>query len=191
MKKMFRSLGVAALVLATATISQAQTNTTVTGTATNAVTVNTIPNFFAQAAGWATAFDTNKSWTPVTFQMEDGMNQTTGTGASDYLRGQYDMGRWNLLVEGDFFGIGSAFTGIEGGGGFALIQKYDFKAEFNVLLGVVKPGAAWKFKAEPEVKLTKLMTANTYATISLSLPYIDGQKFDGTPAFRAGMGFTF
>jgi opacity protein-like surface antigen len=162
-----------------------------------AQTTNTIPNFFAEAAGWATSFDTNKSWTPVAFQMEDGLNQTTGTGASDYIRGQYNMGRWNLTAEGDFFGIGSTFNAIEGGVGFALIQKYDFKAEINVLLGVTKQidsggvNASWKFKAEPEIKITKLMTANTYSTISISVPWIEGQKFDGTPAFRVGMGFTF
>lgn len=181
------------ILCASAFSSMAQTNTVITGTATNSVTANTIPNFFSQAMAWGTSFDTNKSWTPITFQFEDGLNQATGTGAADYIRGQYDINRWNLTAEGDFFGIGSTFNAIEGGGGFALIQKYDFKGEINLLLGTTTSGTTgnWKFKAEPEIKITKLMTVNTYATASISVPWVDGQKFNGTPAFRVGAGFTF
>lgn len=180
-----------ALALLCSVTAYAQPSGIITGSNTNSVLANNIPNFFENTETWGTSFDTNKSWTPITAQFEDGLNQsTTGTGASDYIRGQYDMGRWNVTVEGDFFGVGSAFTSIEGGGGFALIQKYDFKTEINILLGIGR-NPAWKFQCEVECKLTKLMTANTYATASIYLPYRSGQTFDGSPGFRGGLGFTF
>jgi hypothetical protein len=198
MRKMKFILALSAIAAVCAFSAHAQTSTnagavTLEGTTTNSVTVNTIPNFFNQAATWATSFDTNKTWSGVTLQFEDGLNQTTGTGAADYVRGQYNIGRWNIAAEGDFFGVGSAFNALEGGVGFALVQKYDFKMEVNALAGGAKADAAsaLKFKAEPEIKITKLMTVNTYATASLSVPWQQGQKFDGTPAFRAGFGFTF
>ncbi|MDE2105331.1 MAG: hypothetical protein KGL39_49350 [Patescibacteria group bacterium] len=191
--KKFKVLITLAVLALTGWSAAAQT-TVITGTTTNAVTSNPIPNFFSQAMDWGTTFDTNKSWSAVSFQLEDGVNQVSGLGAADYIRGQYDTGRFNLTLEGDFFGVGSAFNAIEGGGGFAAITKYDFKLEANALVGVTKEtGSAnnWKFKFEPEIKITKLMTANTYATASLSIPYVDGITFDGTPAIRAGLGCTF
>ena len=139
-------------------------------------------NFFYQAADWGTSFNTNFNWT-ATLQFEDGYNQTTGQGASDYLRAQYNFSRWNVTAEGDFFGVGSALNAGE----------YDFKLELNGLVGGQKiPGTTTlRLKVEPELKITKFMTRITYATASLSIPWEKGVTFDGTPAFRAGMGFTF
>jgi len=149
-------------------------------------------NFFNQAADWGTSFNTNFNWT-ATLQFEDGYNQTTGQGASDYLRAQYNFSRWNVTAEGDFFGVGSALNAGEGGIGFAIIQKYDFKMELNALVGGQKiPGTTTlRLKVEPELKITKFMTRITYATASLSIPWEKGVTFDGTPAVRGGMGFTF
>lgn len=160
---------------------------------TNALSV---PNFLNQAATWATSYDTNKSWDAVSLQFENGLNQTTGLGASDYLRVQKNIKLWNVTAEGDFFGIGSTFNAVEIGGGYALVSKFDFKLEGNVLIGGTRVDAAngnsnFKFKAEPELRITKLMTFNTYSTASLSLPWIEGQKFTGVPAFRVAVGFTF
>jgi len=178
MKKILTLIGVTAL-LATFTI--------------NAQVTNSIPNFMNQAAGWATSYNTNYDWTGVTLQFEDGVAGTTGIGAADYIRAQYNFGRINVALEGQFFGTGSAFNDVEAGVGYAVIQKYDFKAEINLLAGGTKVGTSstMKFKAEPEIKLSKKMTVNTYATMSLSLPYVQGQTFDGTPEFRTAVGFHF
>jgi hypothetical protein len=141
-----------------------------------------------------TSFNTNYSWSGVSGQFEDGLVNQNGTGAADYIRGQYDIGSWNITAEGDFFGTGSAFNSVEAGLGYAFIEKYDLKAEFNVLIGGTKISStsdAMKFKAEPELKLTKMLTANTYATIAMSVPWVQSVHFDGTPAFRVGLGFTF
>ena len=196
MKNKF-TLALAALCLCASVVQLSAQTTVVTGpggaTTTTAPTQQTIPSFFNTAMEWGTSFDTNKSWAPITGQFEDGYAQANGTGAANFIRGQYDIGRWNATLEGQFFGVGSAFNGFEAGGGFALIQRYDFKAEANILAGGQKLAGSdsMQFKAEGEIKLTKLMTANTYWTVSLGIPYVQSQKFDGTPCFRTGFGFVF
>jgi hypothetical protein len=159
----------------------------------SAQVTNSPINFIQQAAQWATSLDTNKSWDGIKLQFEDGLNQVTGQGASDYIRGQYNINSFNLAIEGDFFGVGSSFNEVEGGFGYALVSTYDFKIEANVLAGGLKidSTSGMRFVVEPEIKLTKLMTRNTYTTMSMSFPWIQSKAFDGTPSFRVGMGFTF
>jgi len=187
-------LALTLLALAAALPVAAQ-NTVITGTTTNAP--QNIPSFFNEAANWVISIDPTKTWTNATFQAEDGINQTTGVNLADYLRVQYNWDRFNVSAEGDFLGVGAAFSAAQAGVGYALIQKGDLEIEANILIGGTKineSGVAsqtMRFKAEPEIKLTKLMTANTYSTISMGLPWVQGQTFDGTPSFRAGMGFTF
>ena len=164
---------------------------TITGTTTNSVT--TIPNFFTTAMSWATIIDTNYTWAGVGLQFEDGYAQQTGIGAADYIRAQYNLGRWNLAVEGQFFGVGSSFNGVLAGGGYAIVQKGDLKIEANILLGEQKVSGSNSraFAALGGVKLTKFMTHLTYATMELGVPYVQNQTFDGTPVFRTGFGFIF
>lgn len=186
-KNIMAIIGVAAL-LATVNL-QAQTNVPVNPPPVSDAVTNPIPNFINQVAVWGTSFNTNYNWTNVTLQIEDGYKQATGSGASDYLRVQYDMGRWNLGVEGEFLGVGSQFNAVEAEAGFALVQKYDFKIEANLLAGYDR--TLKSFEVEPEVKAVKMLTVNTYATLGLSMPWMAKGKFDGTPQIRVGAGFTF
>ena len=155
----------------------------------NAPAAPTLPNFIQQVAGWGTSFNTNYSWTPVTLQIEDGYKQATGSGASDYLRVQYDLGKFNVGVEGEFLGIGSQFTAGEFEAGYTLFSKYDFKIEANLLAGYDRGVKAAEI--EPELKITKLITANTYATAGFSLPWFSKGAFNSSGQFRVGAGFTF
>ena len=186
-KNIMTIIGVAAL-LATVNL-QAQTNAPVNPPPVSDAVTNPIPNFINEVAVWGTSFNTNYNWTNVTLQIEDGYKQATGSGASDYLRVQYDMGRWNAGVEGEFLGVGSQFNAIEAEAGFALVQKYDFKIEANLLAGYDR--TLKSFEVEPEVKAVKMLTVNTYATLGLSMPWMAKGKFDGTPQLRVGAGFTF
>jgi hypothetical protein len=156
---------------------------------TNAPAAPTLPNFIQQLADWGTSFNTNYSWTPVTLQIEDGYKQATGSGASDYLRVQYDLGRFNVGVEGEFLGVGSQFTAGEFEAGCTLFNKYDFKIEVNLLAGYDRGVKA--VEIEPELKITKLITANTYATAGFSLPWFSKGTFNAGGQFRIGAGFTF
>jgi hypothetical protein len=150
---------------------------------------NSVPNFINQVAVWGTSFNTNYSWSTVKVQIEDGYKQATGSGASDYLRVQYDRNAFNVGLEGEFLGIGSQFTAVEGEIGYALVSKYDFKLEANLLAGYDRSFKS--FEIEPEIKATKMLTVNTYATAGLSVPWFAKGTFDATPQIRVGAGFTF
>lgn len=150
---------------------------------------NSIPNFINQVAVWGTSFNTNYNWSNVRVQIEDGYKQANGSGAADYLRFQYDRKAFNLGVEGEFLGVGSQFTAVEAEAGCALISKYDFKLEANLLAGYDR--SLKSFEVEPELKATKMLTVNTYVTAGLSIPWFAKGAFDATPQIRAGAGFTF
>jgi len=170
-----------ALLCASAPSSHAQT-------ATNSL-AQTLPNFIQQLTTWGTSYNTNYNWSPVTVQIEDGYKQATGSGASDYLRLQYDLGKFNVGVEGEFLGVGSQFTAGEFEAGFALFEKYDFKIEASLLAGYDRGLKA--AEVEPEIKVTKLITANTYATAGFSMPWFSKGAFNASGQFRIGAGFTF
>ncbi len=192
-------LGLAALALAFTLNTKAQsadpgTGTVATGSlpvapAGTAASTNAIPNFLNQVMVWGTSFNTNYNWSAVKVQIEDGYKQATGSGASDYLRLQYDPNAFSLGVEGEFLGLGSQFTAVEAEAGCALISKYDFKLEADVLAGYDR--GVKSFEVEPELKAAKLLTANTYVTAGISLPWLAKRTFDATPQFRVGAGFVF
>jgi hypothetical protein len=151
--------------------------------------VSNVPNFFNDAYTWGTSFNTNYSWTPIKIQIEDGYKQATGSGASDYLRIQYDIGKFNVGIEGEFLGYGSQFTAVELEFGYTLFSKYDFKIESNLLAGYDRGMRAAEI--EPELKMTKLITANTYMTAGYSMPWFSKGTFNSSGQFRVGAGFTF
>ncbi len=178
------------LLAATAGAQAQSSNITYTATnATNPAATNNLPDFLDQVAVWSTSFNTNYNWTNITVQIEDGYKQVAGSGATDYLRAQYNMGRWGFNVSGEFLGVGSPFTGVSGGADYALVQKYDFKLEAGLDAGYDRTHQA--FAIEPGVRAVKLLTANTYAVLGLSVPWFAKGRFDGNPRFVIGAGLTF
>lgn len=148
-------------------------------------------NFIQQVATWASSFDTNKSWTPVKIQIEDGYKQATGSGASDYLRLQYNIsGNFFVAAEGDFLGVGSDFTAFHAGGGYTLINKYDFKLDAELMGGYDHDNGV---EITPELKAYKMMTSTTYLTVGLGEPIQikvrSSRKW--TPEVTVGAGFWF
>ena len=179
MKKLLSLLSIAALALTAATTSPAQTAPT-----------NSIPNFITQVQTWATTVNTNYDWTNATLQVDSGYKQATGQGASSYLAVQYNFASaWNVGVEGQFYGIGSAFNSVELQAGYALFRNHDFKIEGNLLAGYDNTRSA--FVAEPEIKAVKMMTVNTYTTAGFSMPFFSKGKFDAAGQFKIGVGFFF
>lgn len=171
-------------LLVMALYAKAQTNTAI------------VP-FYDQAASWATSisYDPAVAWTNqvgANIEISTGARQVTGIGAKDYVIGQYDIGRFNLGGEVDFFGIGSTINGGELRTGYALAQIGDFKLEANLGAGYGQNNAGkygWLF--EPELAIHKKMTRNTFAELRISEPvYLHG-AFSSTPTFKAGVGFTF
>lgn len=152
---------------------------------------NTIPNFISQVQVWATSVNTNYDWSNATLQVESGYKQATGQGAASFLNVQYDFKNsgWHAGIEAQYFGIGSAFNAAEATGGYTLYKNHDFKIESNLLAGYDNTRSA--FVIEPEIKLLKMLTINTYTVSSFSLPFFDKGKFSSSGQFKIGLGFFF
>ena len=168
---------IAALLVGGLVTTQAQTVT------------NGIPNFLEQVQFWAFNVNTNYDWSNAVVEVESGYKQVAGSGAASFIGVQYDIGRWNARVEGQFFGVGSSFNGVEAGGGYALYKKNDFKVEAELLGGYDRNRAAWL--VEPGIRAVKMLTVNTYTTASYSFPVFSKGQFDSTGQVKIGLGFFF
>ena len=69
------------------------------------------------------------------------------------------------------------------------VKRNDFKIEGNLLGGYDNTRSA--FVVEPEIKLLKMLTINTYTVSSFSLPFFDKGKFNSSGQFKIGVGFFF
>ena len=151
---------------------------------------NSIPNFLMQVQTWATSVNTNYDWTNASLQVESGYKQATGVGAASYVTLQYNFAsRWNVGLSGQFYGVGSAFNQVELQGGYALYKNHDFKIEGNMLAGYDNTRSA--FVVEPELKVVKMLTVNTYTVSAFSMPFFDKGKFNSSGEFKVGVGFFF
>jgi hypothetical protein len=177
MKKLFL---IAALVAAGITIN-AQTNAPVA--AQNAPT-----SFFQSLQGYLTSFNTDYTWTNVTFEASTGYKQVTGKPAASTIELQYDMGRWNAGVALQYFGIGSDVNAIEAQAGYAIIQHFDTKIEVDLRGGydtVRQSGLI-----EPCLFLEKKTSANTYVKTGCSMPVYFTGKFQQDFTLFVEMGFS-
>lgn len=188
MKQLVYSAGIAVIAVVFAVSAHGQTNQ-----------LGSLPlvNFFNQAANWGTSFDTNAdhNWDASTLSLDTGIATVTGGNISDRLNFQYSKGSFSFGVMGEFQGVGSAFSEFEGIVQYSLIQKYDFKV--GVTLGVgydlnnniaAHKGA---FIIEPGLFASKVMTANTYATMSLTFPWESRGTFNQVPTVYVGVGTRF
>lgn len=176
---MKKSLIIGALLLGAVTSSQAQsTNASVT-----------IPTFFTSAEQYLTSFNTNYTFTGVSFEMATGYKQVTGVGAASVIDAQYDINRFHIAASGQFSGVGSSFNALEGGVGYDLVNYYDTVLEANLLLGY-----DWNQRSgevEPKIDIKKKMTLNTFTEIGISMPEYFTQKANATPSYYIEAGFTF
>ena len=176
-----QAFGLAALLcLGSVAATQAQTST-------NAVTEQT---FFDSAAAYLTSFNTNYDWTKVSFEASTGYKQVTGSGANSVLNAQYDgWGRFNIGGTFQFQGAGSAI-GVAGAQvGYALIEHYDARLDFDL-----QGGYSWyqaKGYVEPGIYVSKKLTPNTFTRIGLSLPQYFGGTINRNPSFELSLGFTY
>lgn len=158
---------------------------------------NTVTPFYNTAYNWATSvsYDPTVAWTNTiggSVEVSTGVRQLTGIGAKDYVIGQYDIGRWNLGAEVDFFGVGSSINSGEIRGGYAIAERGDFKCEFNMGAGYGENAQnAYAFMVEPELAIHKKMTVNTFLEMRISEPVYFKGAFGSTPTIKAGVGFTF
>ena len=181
MNTKLKSIGIAVLVTGLAMMAvcsaEGQTNTP------------TLPNFFTSAEQYLTSFNTNYTFTGVTFEMATGYKQVTGVGAASVIDAQYDINRFHIVTAFQFSGVGSVVNAEEAGIGYDIVEYYDTVLEVNILAGYDSNvrGA----EIEPKVDIKKKLTANTFAETGISLPVYFNQRFNNTPSFYLEAGFTF
>ena len=148
-----------------------------------------IPSFFDTAQSYLTTFNPAFTWTNVTIEASTGLKQVTGSGATDVAQVQYDFGRWNAGAVIGFEGVGSTVGTVQAQGGYAVLEHFDTKVDLDV-----QGGYSWYHKAymvEPELAISKKLTANTFARIGVSIPLYSKGSQNRTPSFEVGAGFTF
>ena len=192
MNKKLLIIGVAALLAAVNLQAQSVTNSL---------------NFVSQAEVWATSFNTNNCWTSATMQFDSGLATVTGSGISDRINAQYDYGCFGGGIMGQFEGVGSTFGEVEATTAWAVMEKYDFKFEYDLnggydfnndwtQLTVTKGVKLLKhesgaFVVEPGLGISKMLTGNTYATMKYLFPMEAHGKFVPAGVVYVGVGCTF
>jgi hypothetical protein len=173
MKKIIAIICLAALVIS----AQAQTN---------------VQTFFTSAETFLTDFDTNYSWTNISFEASTGLKQVTGAGATDVVNAQGD----NLFGTGlelgasvGFEGVGSTIGTAQAIIGYAVFRHYDAKVALDLECGYSWYQSA--YVVEPELVIEKKLTANTFLRIGVSAPIYSKGAFGRSPSFETGVGFTF
>lgn len=150
--------------------------------------------FLQQLGAWTTSYDTTKNWTNC-ISLDTGIATTTGSSIADRVQIKENNGNVAYGLSGEFTGVGSAFNQAEVVGDWYLVNKYDFK--FGVTVGAgyyFAESVATKkncFVFEPGLTMSKLITANTYATMSYTFPVKTAGKFNNISTIYVGAGFTF
>jgi len=148
-----------------------------------------IPSFFDTAQSYLTTFNPAFTWTNVTIEASTGLKQVTGSGATDVVQAQYDIGRWNAGAVIGFEGVGSTVGTVQAQGGYAVLEYLDTKVDLDV-----QGGYSWyrkSYMVEPELAISKKLRANTFARIGVSIPLYSKGAQNRTPSFEVGAGFTF
>lgn len=188
MKKFIIGMAAAALLVAGLTTIQAQ----------NIIGTN---SFIGTLGNWIISADidtvtivngvsvTNRiNWDDTTFEVATGYKQVTGNSAASYLRLQKDFTTgWNIGVDAQFYGLGSAFNVIEAQGGYSIFQYYSLKLDGDLCAGFDNILSAAII--EPKLTAEKKITELSFTEISTSQPVESKGKFNGTPTIYIGGGF--
>jgi hypothetical protein len=150
-------------------------------------------NFLSSVESYATSFNTNYTWTNVSYEISTGYKQVTGQGAVNVLDAQWDCWKGlNVGAEGQFSGVGSAVNGAEAQIGYAIVQHYDTKVDIDLRMGMAENMQENKTGVfEPAVFLEKKQTLNTATKVGLSMPFYFRGKFNNTPTVYVEEVVTF
>lgn len=148
-----------------------------------------MPTFVSSLEGYATTINTNYSWDSNRLEIATGGDFIGGQNWANYIKGQYDFGRWDAEVNFRNLGIGGAIQSVEGGVGYALMQKFDTKLigyidggyDFNRASGIFEPGA----------EIRKKGTLNTFFEAGISWPIWFSGPVNKYPDVKVGTGFTW
>lgn len=186
-KTLFTLIAAAALLLASNHAAQAQTATN--PPASTASTPTPAQNFFDTTKSWLTSLNPDNTWTNVTLELGIGYSQVTGDPAASVVDAQYDIGKFNLGANFQYFGLGSSVNEAEFQAGYAVLEKEDLKVDVDLRVGYdfISNDEA----VEPALMLKKKLTTNTYAQVGVSLPFEFKRTFSRNPTFFVETGCTF
>lgn len=156
-------------------------------------------SFIQDVASWATSFNTAPAynWTNQLWQITEGVATVTGGSVADRLEIDRNIGSFQVGIEGEFLGVGSAFDKVEANAGYSLFQQNDFKLNFEIAGGYdfdAKDQYGKKVGAmvtEPMLAAYKMMTTKTFSFIKYGFPIESVGKFNSVGMVEVGAGFTF
>ena len=137
-------------------------------------------SFFQSVGGYLSNINTNYTFTNDTIEVSVGAGEA-GPLLANYVKAQYDFGRWD--AESTVRNAGVA------GAGYKVIAAYD-----TTLTAALEGGFDWNKDAalfEGELVLRKKATKNTFFETGITLPEWTKGRFNLTPGFFVGTGFTY
>jgi len=147
-----------------------------------------IPSFWEDAYQWATAVNTNYSWSNVSLTLESGYKNTlNGTPAAFFGLGK-KLGNFTVGGEVQMFDS-STVNQIEARFGYTIFSHYDLKVEGALYGGYDTQKSSGII--EGAICLKKLLTVNTYTFVEYALPFETAGKFNTVGQVRSGIGFSF
>ena len=177
-------LSVVATILLVTSINAQSTNDV-----SNTNAPSNVDTFFNSAQSYLTSFNTNYTWTNVTFEAALGYKQVAGVGAASTLEAQRDIKKFNFGTAFQFSGVGGVVDVWQGQVGYAIIEHYDAKVDLNL-----RPGYDWVRNTgvvEPGIFILKKGTKNTFFKSGLTLPMYFSGPFNRSPSFYIETGFTY
>jgi hypothetical protein len=189
MKNMKTNLLIAGLAALSAAVNaSAQTN----------ASPNLIPtvdqSFFQSVGGYLSTINTNYTFTNDTLEVSVGAGEA-GPLLANYVKVQYDFGpnlglaRWEAGATVRNAGVAGVIQTAELGAGYKVIAAYD-----TTLTAALEGGFDWNKDAalfEGELLVRKKATKNTFFETGITLPEWTKGRFNLTPGFFVGTGFTY
>lgn len=159
------------------------------GVATAPARAETVPNFLADTYKWVTAVNTNYDWTNVQYQAESGYKNTTSGAPAAFVGATRNFGAFEMGAEFQILANSATVQQAELRLGWQIYKNHDVKISAALLAGYDMNNSSAII--EPELRVTKLLTVNTYTFFSYSLPWETVGKFNSPGQLRTGFGIGF
>ena len=145
-------------------------------------------SFFQSVGGYLSNINTNYTFTNDSLEVSVGAGEA-GPLLANYVKAQYDFGRWDAESTVRNAGVAGVIQTAELGAGYKVIAAYD-----TTLTAALEGGFDWNKDAalfEGELVLRKKATKNTFFETGITLPEWTKGRFNLTPGFFVGTGFTY
>jgi hypothetical protein len=170
-------IGVAALLLATGISLPSN------------VAAQTSSNFFGSVESYFTSANTNFTWTNNVIEAATGADYLAGVNWAQFVRGQYDLNRWDVEAKIRNASIGGVVDSVAAGGGYTFIQYDSVKLQASLTGGYDLDKDCGLI--EPSLTVRSKATKNTFFGVAISLPEWFQGTLNRTPCVSLETGFTY